>query len=209
MCRFTWDEFFPDCLQTSPQSPFPLLTWGVPVDIVQLSSSLEAFASLRDTFSLIRLSHRFRSGLWSRLPQEIFEQILCEVHRQATDKIRATREIEFACFQNRCRPEQHFLPGFEQTAFVFSEFVHPFLGRKEARKSYTKHEKAQMVQNLIANDPELYYENELWEWHDEMRETWIKRFCVCEKKIATMADNFYGFDKVSEPLYKCEKVSDL
>lgn len=111
MCYLNWR---PEYWEFSPPSPgprsMPRLDWAVPVDIVSLGASLEAFSNQLQQNTTLRLCHRFGDGPLSMLPQEILDQVIGEAHKVERDTLWSKWESNFMCYQDRCSRFHHLSP---------------------------------------------------------------------------------------------------
>ena len=140
-----WDYDYPP----SPR-PAPRLAWAAPVDIIELGTSLEAYERQLPAVTTLRLCHRFGDGSLSQLPQEILDHVVSEVHQEDKAAIKPKWERNFACFQGRCTPAQHFEPN--QIKRIWAQNADDILDDEESTleaRSYTTGEKTKMVEDFI------------------------------------------------------------
>lgn len=82
----------------------------MPVDPVQLVTVLDAYDNIYGQVHTLRLCHRFRLGPLSRLPQEVLDMIISRTLHMLAKECRDTYHRQFACFQGRCQPAEHYGP---------------------------------------------------------------------------------------------------
>jgi hypothetical protein len=87
------------------------LTWAIPVDVVKLGASLQAYHSLKPIISYFRLCNRFGQGpnvFLTRLPQELVDMVL----EYIIIPTRRVEEVEWnkikVCAESRCAQRDHF-----------------------------------------------------------------------------------------------------
>jgi hypothetical protein len=103
MCR-NCGTTAPSCRTTTA------LTWAVPVDIVKLGASLEAYLTLKPRITALRLCNKLGRGpdvFVNSLPLELINMIIAYllVPEQRCQEVK-WRTIQ-SCSENRCIPSDH------------------------------------------------------------------------------------------------------
>lgn len=195
MCRLTIYPFSYENDNFPPRT-LPRLAWTIPVDIVTLGTSLEAYLSLEKQVHTLVLTHRFRQSPLSRLPQEILERVIDELQQLERDRHHEHWSDEHACFQERCEPEKHYKPDSIYTKDLFEYLVldmHLFDDINEPF-DLTTEEQARQVQNHIRLCPDVW-KRDRYELHDNIKDDWLDRTCLCENKQAGVG-NFVRLNNV-------------
>lgn len=172
-----------------PEWPIPLghpqLTWAIPVDIRKLGASLEAFADTLPRVTTLQLIHRFRDGPLSKIPQELLEQIIITVHRQAMKTFRSSWKTPFYCYRGVCHPNDHgetyneHIESLWQRFFVDDDNIKLDEFEGITKDDCTPEQKLKMVENWMERDPSLEVDEYLWELHFMMRTEWVTKTCLC------------------------------
>jgi hypothetical protein len=189
-------NFIPDyerVIDRNRPRPSPRLAWAVPVDVVELGASLEAYVSAQDEIFTIQLCHRFRKGPLACLPQELLARIIEELHLSKIDENRTRWSRDFECFQNRCN---HGVPAqFEAGAEITEVMWRMFVGGDSGQ--YTAAQRADQVNNQSA-DP--WTEEIIWEAHGFFEKSWLRRTCLCARQVHHEEGGFVKLNEVRVPL---------
>ncbi|KAF2790216.1 hypothetical protein K505DRAFT_377681 [Melanomma pulvis-pyrius CBS 109.77] len=175
MCTLTCS---PDPRRTP--RPLPRLAWSIPVDIVELGASLEAYSNIEAIINTLRLCHRFRQGPLSTLPQELLEQVIDGIHNSEKQQIRRSWQDQHACFQGRCTMVRHFPPNDPKTE---TEWLGLQIDSQNDYDSdsmldptaYNANEKSDMLEDFLRNCPDL-----LMEMHADGFDKWLTQTCLCK-----------------------------
>ena len=160
----------------------PQLTWAVPVNIVKLGTSLEAYANSLPQVTTMRLCHKFRDCHLSRLPQELLEKVIEDIQLLERANTRLRWRQEFRCFQGLCRHEDHYefygehVEKTWQKIFVGGSCVPRYFPKQD---HYTESDKVSMVHDEAMSNPEMFWEADGYHFHMDSYFNWVKRTCMC------------------------------
>lgn len=200
MCRISWrpEAWEYDYPSPSPR-PVPRLAWSLPVDIVELGASLEAYSSQIQQNTTLRLCHRFGHGPLSKVPQEILDQIIGHGHEAMKQSLRLKWTRNYLCFQDRCSPIDHFQPDEDIFDDIWMHLMEAGWNIGEADKDldeYTEEERVEMVKDYLNNCSYNPYDELQWEIHDERQDAWLNQICRCS--APTTAKPGVGFENLNE-----------
>jgi hypothetical protein len=163
------------------------LTWTVPVSIVALAASLEAYSNLEASTHFLKLAHRFGSGSLSRLPYEVLIMIMDEVQQIETQRVQPKWDKAFRCFEGKCdhRDHSNFRPYGPRVEKKWRQlFAKPhsmdLFGEVLDPEEYTEDEKSEMLEDWEAEYGS--YNGDDWEdKHTASQSKWVKTLCQCRR----------------------------
>jgi hypothetical protein len=163
--------------------PSPRLAWSLPVDIVELATSLEAFSSQLAQNTSLRLCHRFGHGPLATLPQEILDQIISHAHEIMKATLRGKWEENYLCFQSRCSRYHHLQrrqPDIQnpKMAAVLFRSIRP----DEKLEELSDEECMMLSEELTGSEDDWDYDEMVWDTHNERKYKWLDQLCLCCKE---------------------------
>ncbi|KAH7399003.1 hypothetical protein DE146DRAFT_514899 [Phaeosphaeria sp. MPI-PUGE-AT-0046c] len=182
MCYINWDpemwEY--DAISPGPR-PSPRLAWSLPVDVVELGVSLEAFSTQLTQNTTLRLCHRFGHGSLTTLPQEILDQIISHAHETMKATLRGKWEQNYLCFQSRCSRYHHhneyWRPDIQdpKVAAAWFRAIRP----DEKLEDFTDEGYLMLPEELTESDDEDCEPEWVWDVHKERQGEWLNQLCLC------------------------------
>jgi hypothetical protein len=198
MCVFRYE--YPD--DDEPIDPLPRsnprLLWTLPVNIIALASSVDAYRRTLPQVNTLRLVHRFRKGALSKIPEELLELI-----------VRKTRNLELLsttqywtrlslCFFGKCNPGHHYRLYGEHTDRLWHKLNRD---SRELRSKLTEEQTACMVERQVDEMERLTedVEEEIIDFHTYMKTDWLDATCLCVSNdlSPSFESAFYKINRVS------------
>lgn len=159
--------------------PSPRIAWSLPVDIVELAVSLEAFQSQLAQNTTLRLCHRFGSSPLATLPQEILDLIIGYAHDTMKATLRGKWEQNYLCFQSRCSCYHHYsdVQDPNMAASLFRS-IRP----DEKMEEFTDDERMMLPEELTGSEDDYDYDEVVWDTHNDRQGKWLDQLCLCHKE---------------------------
>lgn len=199
MCRLTYSHgrlgatMTPLPWEQDPRPP-PRLTWAVPLDPVDLVSSIEAYANTLEIFHAVRLCHRVGNSALSTLPQELLELILAGLYRDEKSARMQQWSTLYTCFVAKCEPvEDHLFADSIDTHgrwadYLEEEYMDPWSANYRERTAEER--VADLKDDLTLPDGQSELMGEYMEsmtYDDSLHRThqnkWLSRMCLCPSII--------------------------
>jgi hypothetical protein len=201
MCQRNYDPRVSEGPFGPVPRPIPHLAWAVPVDISELGPSIEAYSKLRKEVLTLRLCHRFRlESLVSKLPQEILENIIDELLHSERHELQKEWKQAFACFQGRCKPEQHYRPYCAHTEDLFQLLITDISDDEFDPSDFDEEDKVKYVEGFLMESPEAWAAESRYEMHGTIVDKWLERSCLCADqgfRSENSQQNFNFFNQVN------------
>ncbi|KAF2130767.1 hypothetical protein P153DRAFT_395195 [Dothidotthia symphoricarpi CBS 119687] len=188
MCRFMLDNEDDQVQKWQGWLPSSV-TWAMPVDITELGAILAAYSNLEAEIETLSECHQNGSGLFTQLPQEIFDQIIDDYLQAEKAVLAPLWKKSFACFMGICTIGQHLNPFNNQTQDIwnqlerlpeFNDLVAKYLpGGSESDRVFSDSEKAIIVEGYGDDRGSGFLD--IWD-HFERREEWLDRLC-CQNLV--------------------------
>ncbi|KAH8717040.1 hypothetical protein GQ44DRAFT_829512 [Phaeosphaeriaceae sp. PMI808] len=150
-------------------NPPPRLVWAVPIDIVELGASLEAYSNQLLQVKILSLCHRFGGGPLSLLPQEIIDHIISDLHLIEKTALLPKWNNDFVCFQGFCRLVDHSLTDEIWYEVFVDRRTGNYTGPLLKMENYIAAERAEMLQEHLSRfaGSDHMWAPESWDCHDK------------------------------------------
>lgn len=190
MCYINWSPDGYDPPASLCVRPAPQLKWATPVDIVELGASLEAFLAQLSQILSLRLCHRYGDSSLSKVPQEILDHIISDIHHAYKDLIRPEWDRKLRCFQGRCNRQDHvnFSQEIDYEELWEAIYVEGRYGsgvKPLWREDFTKEQVRKMVDEEMEEEGYLSWDDDILENHWDKQHQWLKMVCTCKKMMTT------------------------
>ncbi|KAI8934640.1 hypothetical protein NX059_008333 [Plenodomus lindquistii] len=181
--------------------PRPQLKWVIPVGPVDLGASLQGYSAHLIQATALRLCHRFGDNPLSRLPQEVLDQIVTELHRMETTDCQSVWKRAFDCFQGNCVRRHHTLSCCSEDHD--EELWHRLFGAGGVHSQdaldpadYTSEQKAEMLDEYYLEPGHSAADYECaWDGHIGEQHAWVNLLCLCKERA--VAGNLSAFWKLN------------
>lgn len=182
----------------------PLLAWALPVDVVELGASLEAYSCQLSQITTFRLCTKLGHGPISSLPQEIIDQIIDHAQEAMKAQLRPKWNLNYLCFQGRCERAHHFTPNGRMVDsmwnYVWNEESYAWDRPAEEVIDATDEDKQEMVREYLEDNGYESYDESVYEEHRQRQDLWLDQVCRCYGKSAGSQErrSFVHLHKVSK-----------
>lgn len=157
----------------------------MPVDIVDLATTLEGYRIAEPKMDIIRLSHRFGSGILSKVPQEIIEVISAELQQLEGRDALPYWEQSFACFQGKCTAASHYYNQLDyDTETLWRAIFTETRGSNHLdieQAGYTDKQKAEIIEEQLNGPIDSIGGRKLEYLHIDGGSEWLANTCLCDR----------------------------
>lgn len=206
MCQIAWRpdalEYY-DSISPTAHRSLPQLTWAIPVDIVELVATLEAYSNQILSTTTLRLCHRYGGHALPRLPQEALDQIIAEAQIVEKARVRSFWDLKFACFQGYCKEVDHYedqIGGIWQDLYgacchedEFCDCDHDY-DQALNPANFSEEEKKRMIEDYVVD---VLDGAESYHVHQDNQHEWVNQLCLCSKDSPLAPSKFSNLNQVS------------